>query len=260
MIPSEILGQVYEQFLGKVIRLSAAHRADVEDKPESGRAGGVFYTPAYIVDYIVKTTVKEQVQGKTPARFPAHHCRSCVRLRLVPAGGVPVPAGLAPRLVHRASRPGAYRSCGIISGSPGAPAGSGCIGQSGKEEGAYELPIYKARTADQSKMRSNWRLTTAERKRILINNIYGVDIDTQAVEVTKLSLLLKVLEEESEEHVSKQLKISAERALPSLAPQYPVRELACCAGLFRSQTGAPVQHGGAETDQHVRLAGRGSRW
>jgi len=34
--------------------------------------------------------------------------------------------------------------------------------------------------------------------------------------VTKLSLLLKVLEEESEEHVSKQLKISAERALPSL--------------------------------------------
>lgn len=36
----------------------------------------------------------------------------------------------------------------------------------------------------------DWRLTTAERKDILVKNIYGVDIDPQAVEVTKLSLLL----------------------------------------------------------------------
>jgi len=34
--------------------------------------------------------------------------------------------------------------------------------------------------------------------------------------VTKLSLLLKVLEDESEETVSKQLTLFAERALPSL--------------------------------------------
>ena len=46
---------------------------------------------------------------------------------------------------------------------------------------------------------AEWRLTTAERKRILLEHIYGVDIDPQAVEVTKLSLLLKVLEGESEE-------------------------------------------------------------
>jgi hypothetical protein len=37
-------------------------------------------------------------------------------------------------------------------------------------------------------------LTSNEKKRILLNNIYGVDIDLQAVETTKLSLLLKVLE------------------------------------------------------------------
>ncbi len=39
-----------------------------------------------------------------------------------------------------------------------------------------------------------YRLTVAERKRILLGNIFGVDIDPQAVEVTKLSLLLKMLE------------------------------------------------------------------
>src|SRR5205823_7433050 len=38
-----------------------------------------------------------------------------------------------------------------------------------------------------------WRLTIAERKRILLDNIHGVDLDAQAVETTKISLLLKVL-------------------------------------------------------------------
>jgi len=48
----------------------------------------------------------------------------------------------------------------------------------------------------------------------LLNNIYGVDIDTQAVEVTKLSLLLKVLEDE--QSVISQLSLIRERVLPDL--------------------------------------------
>ena len=63
---------------------------------------------------------------------------------------------------------------------------------------------------------SEWRLTTAERRRILLNNIYGVDIDPQAVEVTKLSLLLKVLEGESEQTLSKTAQtVSGARAARS---------------------------------------------
>jgi hypothetical protein len=68
----------------------------------------------------------------------------------------------------------------------------------------------------ESRVRSDWNLTTSEPKRILLNNIYGVDIDRQAIEVTKFSLLLKVLEEENGETVSKQLKLFKERTLPSL--------------------------------------------
>src|SRR3989304_2825752 len=62
----------------------------------------------------------------------------------------------------------------------------------------------------------DWRLTSAERKHILLNNIYGVDIDQQAVEVTKRSLLLKVLEGESAETISNQLRFFHQRALPDL--------------------------------------------
>jgi hypothetical protein len=61
-----------------------------------------------------------------------------------------------------------------------------------------------------------WRLTTQEKKRILLNNIFGVDIDRQAVEVTKLSLLLKVLEDENRETIGKNLALFRERVLPNL--------------------------------------------
>jgi len=53
-------------------------------------------------------------------------------------------------------------------------------------------------------------------KRILLANIYGVDIDTQAVEVTKLSLLLKVLEGETGQTLQTIFRMFQERALPDL--------------------------------------------
>jgi hypothetical protein len=66
VLPPEILGQVYEQFLGKVISLSPGHRAKVEYKPEVRKAGGVYYTPSYIVKYIVENTVGKLLEGQTP--------------------------------------------------------------------------------------------------------------------------------------------------------------------------------------------------
>src|SRR5690606_24101022 len=56
VLPVDLLGQVYERFLGKVIRLEKG-RAVVEEKPEVKKAGGVFYTPTYVVDYIVRRTL-----------------------------------------------------------------------------------------------------------------------------------------------------------------------------------------------------------
>jgi hypothetical protein len=64
--------------------------------------------------------------------------------------------------------------------------------------------------------RGEYRLTTNERKRILLNNIYGVDIDRQAVEVTKLSLLLKILEGETEQILQRDWLKERQRILPDL--------------------------------------------
>ncbi len=217
IIPPEILGKVYEQFLGKVIRLTDGHQAKVEYKPEVKKAGGVFYTPQYIVEYIVKHTVGELVKDKTP--------RDVAKLRVLdPAcgsGSFLIGAyqflldwhrdwyieNLVPVFIDKKS----VTDPAVLALLPEAtPRGKKHLAQA-------ELPIYKAGTSgDATRTRSDWRLTTIEKKRILLNNIYGVDIDQQAVEVTKLSLLLKVLEEENEENIDKQLKLFAERALPSL--------------------------------------------
>ncbi len=64
-IPIHILGSIYERFLGKVITDSAR----VEEKPEVRKAGGVYYTPEYIVRYIVENTVGKLIDGKTPAQI-----------------------------------------------------------------------------------------------------------------------------------------------------------------------------------------------
>jgi len=210
VLPAEILGQVYEQFLGKVIRLTEGHRAVIEDKPEVKKAGGVKYTPVYIVENIVGNTLGKILKGKTPLEVvlitvldPACGSGSFLIVayqylldwhrdwyvqNLVPL----LQSGLKP------SSPEIRRLLpGVETGKKGR-----------KKE--PELPVYQGRGGE-------WRLTTAERKRILLNNIYGVDIDRQAVEVTKLSLLLKVLEGENEETISKQLKLFQERALPDLS-------------------------------------------
>ena len=62
VIPIHILGSIYERFLGKVI----SDGAKVVEKPEVRKAGGVYYTPEYIVRYIVENTVGRMIAGKTP--------------------------------------------------------------------------------------------------------------------------------------------------------------------------------------------------
>ncbi|TAJ80240.1 MAG: restriction endonuclease subunit M [Gallionellaceae bacterium] len=184
VLGAEILGSVYEQFLGKVIRLTAGNRAVVEDKPEVKKAGGVFYTPAYIVKYIVEHTVGKLLEDKT-----------------------------------------SKQAAGIAILDPACGSGSFLIGAY-----QYLLDWYLARyVAEGAEKKSKgkdarlrhsasgeWRLTTAEKKRILLEHLYGVDIDAQAVEVTKLSLLLKMLEGESDETLNSQMKLFHERVLPDL--------------------------------------------
>jgi hypothetical protein len=92
----------------------------------------------------------------------------------------------------------------------------------------------------------NWQLTTAERKRILVAHLYGVDIDAQAVEVTKLSLLLQVLEGEARELRGKQLDFH--RVLPDLG-----HNIKCGNSLIRSDFYAQPNLPAFDDEARLRL-------
>ena len=180
VLPADILGQVYERFLGKVIELSPGGQARVADKPEVRKAGGVYYTPTYIVDYIVDSTVGALLKDKTPAQ--------AAKLRV-----------LDPACGSGSFLTGAYQY--LLD---------------------WHLDYYRRHPQQFRNRRrqtaQGFVLTTAEKRRILLNSIYGVDLDQNAVEVSKLALLLKMLENESEATGRQTVMFSAGgRILPDLS-------------------------------------------
>ena len=174
----EILGSAYERFLGKIIKI-VKKRIIIEDKPEVKRSNGIFYTPDYIVENIVINTVSKKIKSMTPKQIE--------KIKILD------PACGSGTFLVRAY---AY----LLK---------------------YHLEYYIKNTIKNKKRiyqssNGNWFLKTSERKKILMNNIFGIDVDSQAVEITKLSLLLKVLENESLDPDQFQKKLKTEKALPNL--------------------------------------------
>ena len=180
VISVEIIGNAYEQFLGKTITIGKNNKAKIELKPEVRKAGGVYYTPEYIVDYIVENTVGEKIKGKTP--------KEIANIKIV---------------------------------DPACGSGSFLIGAY-----KYLLNYHREYYSKQGKKKflgskedaitEDGELALWVKKQILINNIFGVDIDSNAVEHTKLSLLLKCMENETPASIMNNQSLFNERALPSL--------------------------------------------
>jgi type I restriction-modification system DNA methylase subunit len=167
-LPVEILGSVYEQFIGKVVIFTRSGTPTIVDKPDVRKAGGVYYTPRYVVDYIVAKTVGALVHGKTP--------KEVEKFSIVDP------------------------SCG---------SGSFLI-RVFEWLCQYYLEWYHAHPKEQKERfcykdeQGNLHLTTHLKRQIMLNNVFGVDVDYQAVEVTMLSLYLKILEGETRSTLGKQ--------------------------------------------------------
>ena len=180
VIPIEIIGHAYEQFLGKAIVIGKNHKAKIELKPEIRKAGGVYYTPEYIVDYIVWNTVGNKIKGKKPEEI--------TKIKIVDP------------------------ACG--SGSFLLGAYKYLLNYHKEYYSKYGNKKFKGSKEDV--IMENGELALWVKKQILINNIFGVDIDANAVEVTKLSLLLKCMEGETTTSIMNNQSLFNERALPSI--------------------------------------------
>ncbi len=178
-IPIHILGSIYERFLGKVI-VTTDKRARLEEKPEVRKAGGVYYTPEYIVRYIVENTVGKVIEDKTPAQIET------LRFADIACGSGSFLLGVYDLLLRYHVK--------WFNENPEKAKKAGCIAN---DDGGWSLSLH-------------------QRRRILVNNIYGVDIDHQAVEVAQLSLYLKLLQDETTASARQHQLEFQETILPSL--------------------------------------------
>lgn len=177
-IPVEILGRIYERFLGKVV-LIKRNAVEVEEKEDVRKAGGVFYTPDYIVAYMVEQSLAAQVASKSA-------------VEIMQLSAIDTACGSGSFLIGVF----AYLIQALTAYWRNNPKGA---------------PKNTIETRD-----GELHLTLQYKRQVLINCIYGVDIDAQAVEVAQLSLYLKLLDEETTYSAQQQqLEIGA-ALLPSL--------------------------------------------
>lgn len=178
VVEASVLGEIYELFLAKEIRLEDG--ITVVEKPEVVAAGGVVSTPNYIVDSIIQRTVAPALDGKSPDELTDFYVAD-----IACGSGTFLLAAYEALLNH-------YIEWYLKDGPDN------------HRERVYEVGA------------NQWRLTLQEKRRILLQHIYGVDVDHQAVEVARFSLLLKVTENETAASVDALLRRNHLRALPNL--------------------------------------------
>jgi len=174
VIDPKILGDIYEQFLARIVTKNQSNNINLEYKPEVKIANGVYTTPSFIVKEIVKETVSRKI---------------------VDTGEI-----LKIKVADIACGSGIF----LLEAYDNLLASylDNCIKQNNKSD--LRIDDY-----------GDSYLRIEAKREILQKQIYGVDIDEQAVEVTKFSLLLKLLEDVSLPEINSLVE-KKEKVLPSL--------------------------------------------
>ena len=145
-INADVLGQVYEQYLGNLLKQTKSGRSKLKDGQAHRKEQGIYYTPTYIVDYIVRTSIND---------FQKNNKSNINKIKVLDS------------------------ACG---------SGSFLIK-------AFDYLYNEISLGDDSKQRRiDSQGMYSAKTQILKNNIFGVDLDNKAVEITKLNLLLKAAE------------------------------------------------------------------
>jgi len=195
-MPVEIIGYAYEKFLGRVIE-RAEDGVRVVEKPEVRRNRGVFYTPRHIVENIVERTVGIALAScTTPEQVR--------RLKVLDPS-----CGSGSFLIVAYERIVRWYRAFFIAQVEGWTDARGRV----QVPDAYQ-PLVRIAL----KKEGRWvRLTLRCRRDILLQNIFGVDIDDQAVEVSRFSLCMKALEDVTREEIHGERTLFHTRILPDLS-------------------------------------------
>ncbi|QKJ32871.1 Eco57I restriction-modification methylase domain-containing protein [Mucilaginibacter mali] len=179
VVDPAILGQIYERYLGSRIAITAPGQITLVEEPEVAASSGVVPTPKLVVRHIIRETLEPLFEGKTLKEIQA------LKIADICCGSGTFLIALYDYLLEKITL------ALIASGEPDP-----------------EL-LALDRTGAHS-------LTLKGRHAVLLHHIYGVDINPYAVEVTKFSLFLKLLENENSGSVNHFLANHGKKVLPSL--------------------------------------------
>jgi type II restriction/modification system DNA methylase subunit YeeA len=163
VLDTDVLGKIYEQYLGNLLK-QTPKRAKLEESKTHRKEQGIYYTPIYIVDYIVKNTVGEYIKTHTPEEIR--------RVRIIDPS-----CGSGSFLIRAYKELENYwRSYYEKNKSISKSAKSLMQTKFMQDTKGNEIEFYTSKTE------------------ILKNNIFGVDLDKKAVEIAQLNLLLQISE------------------------------------------------------------------
>ncbi len=183
VIDPYIIGQIYELFLDEDLVIREDGHIETQEKPEVVDSQGAVNTPKNITDIIIEETLRPLYENKTPEEVAQ------------------------------------YRIADICCGS------GNFLLSAFEYIVNYHIEYYRNHDRENAERRgdiyqlagsTNYILSYEKKRSILKNNIFGVDIDPLAVEVSKFSLLLKALENSSLEEAEAFHQRTNQRILPNL--------------------------------------------
>ncbi|WP_165800695.1 class I SAM-dependent DNA methyltransferase, partial [Flavobacterium sp. WLB] len=179
IIDPAILSQIYERYLGSKIIINGSTEILIVEEPEIAVSSGVVPTPKTMVQNIIRETLENLLTNKTSNDI------KLLKIADICCGSGTFLISLYDYLIEK-----------IVSAFIA--------------EGINDDEIMY-RTFD-----GTFHLTLKTKQEFLLENIYGVDVNPYAVEVTKFSLFLKLLENENEASLNNFLLKYNQKVLPVL--------------------------------------------
>jgi type I restriction-modification system DNA methylase subunit len=188
LMSSDVMGAVYEKFLAHKLSQNGG-RIVIEDTDELRKKEGIYYTPRYIVDYIVAHTLGEKIKPVLAEakvllgykNFKDAYDKICELAQI---------KVLDPAMGSGSFLLGAFDALVSAYNDYNAECekqkrnGNGNGHDSG--DALFDAPVAKPRQVE--------RLGTA----VVTHNLFGVDLDAQAVEVAKLNLWIRLMAAEKD--------------------------------------------------------------
>lgn len=179
VVDPTILSQIYERYLGSKIAIVNERQISIVEEPEVAASSGVVPTPKLIVQNIIKETLAPLFEGKSLDQMQQ------LKLADICCGSGTFLISIYDFLFEKITLE--FVAAGVND--------SEIINQ--VFDGSYHL-------------------TLKAKHQILTSNIFGVDINPYAVEVSKFSLLLKLLEGENSGSIENYLTKHKQKVLPNL--------------------------------------------